>query len=448
MSDVVDAFIAELGASGDGMAILPEGRLYVPLTAPGDSVRVALAGKRDDAMPGVATELLSPGLHRREPPCPHHAAIGKAGCGGCTLQHVDIETYRAFKLSLLEKALVRAGISAQEWAEPCWVGPGARRRACFAARHTGKAVLLGFNEHGSHAICDLASCLVLDPRIVAALPELRMVLKDILRPRDEVDVHVSLIGGALDVVLVREKPLSAPDASVFAETMEKLDIARLSWRRDERHLPEVLLLRRAPQAQFGGFAVRLPPAGFMQASAAGEKALVLAVLEGLSGCRKVADLYCGSGTFALPLAAAGMAVMAADSDAPAIAALDEAIRKAVIGGRARAVKRNLAQKPMLAAEFAGFDGAVFDPPRAGAREQVAELAKARIPRIMAVSCNPATFSRDAATLAAAGYALRKIWPVDQFPYSPHMELAGLFTRVGDPGPVTLGSSLMTGTEPN
>lgn len=425
---VIELGISGLGASGDGMAETPAGKFYVPLTAPGDRVRAEELSMRGDAHLCRATEILEASPARRVPPCPHFAAIGKAGCGGCSLQHLDEKTYRAFKLSVVETALRHAKAEPKEWAEPSWTGEGQRRRAVFAARHMGRAVAIGFNEAASPNICDLATCLILDPRIMALLPGLRAVLPEVMKQGEKLDVQVSLVGGALDVVLVRKESFSPLAVSAFAGFMEDRKIARLSWRQDANAAPETLLLRQTPEAVFGGHAVRVPAGGFMQASDKGEAALVAAVLEGLEGVDFAADLFCGSGTFALPMAALGMKVVAADSDAPAVDALAECVRRDVLGGKLQTAKRNLMRQPMMASELEGFSGVALDPPRVGAVSQVAEIVKARVPRVVAVSCNPATFARDASALLSGGYVLQKVWPVDQFLYSPHMELAALFVR--------------------
>ena len=422
-----DIVIEALGASGDGMALLPEGRLYVPLTVPGDRVRVAVRGNGPGGVClGQALELLESGTQRQVPGCPHHAAIGKDGCGGCSLQQVRQEAYRAFKLGVLETAVSRAGLSPVTWAAPSWTGEGQRRRACFAVQRSGSSVCLGFNQAGSHTICNMETCLVLDQRIVSALPGLRAALAEILKPGETADLQVAVLGNALDVLLVRARPLSAFDVSAFAGPAEMLGIARLSWRRNERAPVEPLLVRQVPEIRMGGFVVRPPAGGFLQVSAASEQALVAAVLEGMANCQKVADLYAGIGTFALPLVAEGKRVLAVDADPEAMAALEDAGRRNVLGERLRILRRNLMQHPMLAKELAGMEGVVLDPPRAGAAAQMDEVVKAGISRVMMVSCNPATFARDAAVLAAAGYRMEKIWPVDQFLYSPHMELAALF----------------------
>ncbi len=429
MNESREIRIDRLGAGGDGLAETPEGRIYVPLTVPGDVVRVCMRGNHGDALLGEAVELLAAGPGRRNPPCPLHAGVGRAGCGGCSLQHLSEPLYRSFKLSLVEEALQRAEVAPGVLAEACFPGEGTRRRAVFSVRRAGRDFRLGFNRAGSRDICDMTvPCRILDPRIAAAVPGLRAAFAPLFRDGEGGDLQVACMAGGLDVVLVRPRALSPMEVSDLAGPIGQLGILRLSFGRDARSAAEPVLVRQPPEIRMGGFSVRPPAGGFRQASDAGEAALVAAVVSGFAGLRRVADLFCGIGTFALPLVAAGMSVLAADSDAAAMEALADAGRRNMLGERLRTVRRNLMQKPLLASELAGVAGAVLDPPRAGAAAQVGEVVKAGIGRVMMVSCNPATFARDAGVLVQAGYRLEKLWPVDQFLYSPHMELAALFVR--------------------
>jgi 23S rRNA (uracil1939-C5)-methyltransferase len=272
---------------------------------------------------------------------------------------------------------------------------------------------------------DLAACLVLEPRIVALLPALRALLAEILPPGRRTRIAVALLDGGLDVVLDWAKPPSPALFERLARFAHEADLARLSWRTDASAPADPVVQRRPAQVVIAGVPVAVAPGCFLQATARGEAALMDAVLDGAQGARTVADLFCGVGTFALPLAAAGARVHAVDTDGAAVDALAAAARG---NPRLATEWRNLFARPLSADELNRFDAVVLDPPRAGAKEQVGALAASRVPVVVCVSCNPDTFVRDAKILAAGGYRLVKLTPVDQFLWSAHLELAAVFAR--------------------
>lgn len=422
--EVVEVVVERLGGRGDGIATLTDGRsLYLPRTAPGERVRVRLGQPRGEGFAAEIVEILAPSPVRVQAPCPHFER-----CGGCALQHLADERGLAWKLGRLEAALAKAGIAGYELRHAVRVGPGERRRATFAAARgarTSAPVLLGFAEERSHAVVDLETCLVVEPAIVALLPALRALLGEILAPGQRTRIAVSRLDSGLDVVLDWPHPPGPELFEKLAGFAHDGDLARLSWRRNTLAPAEPVVQRRPAVAVFAGTAVALPPACFLQATAAGEAALVDAVLEGTKGARGVADLFSGVGTFALPLAAAGGRVHAADADGEAVEALAAAVRG---NPRVTAERRNLFARPLSPPELDRFDAVVFDPPRAGAREQATALAASKVPVAVAVSCNPDTFIRDATILAGGGYRLVKLTPVDQFLWSAHLELAAIFAR--------------------
>jgi 23S rRNA (uracil1939-C5)-methyltransferase len=428
--DVVEATISHIGAHGDGVALYAGRRLYVPLTVPGDRVRVRplqAHGGGDDA---EVVEVLSPGADRATPPCRH---FGR--CGGCSLQHLADAAYGRWKLDRAVLTMVRAGFDAGVLAPLARTPAAARRRATFAAMRTASgeaAVCLGFNGRRSHEIVDLADCSVLDPRIVGILPAMRRLLASLLPPGRRTRATVTLVDGDLDVVIELAEPGLA-ERQMLAAFARDADISRLSWRPDGATDAELLAQRRPVGVSFGGVSVAIPPGGFLQASAEGETALCRAVCSAVAGLAPagrrstgtVADLFAGAGTFTFPLAAGGARVHAVDADGTLIQALATAARR-VPGVSAE--HRDLFVRPLLADELRRYDAVVFDPPRTGARAQAEQLAQSPVPLVVAVSCNPDTFVRDARILAAGGYRLEQVHPVDQFLWSPHLELAAVFRR--------------------
>ncbi|MEX2455048.1 MAG: class I SAM-dependent RNA methyltransferase [Rhodospirillaceae bacterium] len=404
--------IERLGARGDGIAETPDGAVYVAGTVPGDTVEVKLLGKRGDGRVGRIARLVTPGASRRPPACRHFGT-----CGGCALQHVDTAAYLGWKRDRIAEALKQHGIAA-EIGDTASVPPGTRRRVRFAFQKIGGRMLTGFREAKSDRIVDVADCPVALPGIVVLLPGLREFLA---RHADKGEVAVTMAANGLDLVVFadREPGLDLRlDAPAFCEGS---GVARLSWAAKGR-TPEQLLALRAPRIRFGTVETELPPDAFLQPTAEGESILRGFVLEAVGDAARVLDLYAGCGAFALPLAAAGRIVHAVEG----LAGQTRAIARAA--PEVTTETRDLARQPLRRDELARFDAAILDPPRAGAREQVAELATSAVPAIVYVSCNPATFARDARNLIDAGYAVGRVLPVDQFLWSHHVELAATFRR--------------------
>ncbi len=415
---IVDAIVIGIGDHGDGIAESAWGRLYIPRTLPGERVRVRLCGRRGDGLAGEPIELLSAVDGRVTPPCRHFSR-----CGGCSLQHLGAEAYKGFKLERVHTALARARITVGAVAPLVLTPPGSRRRARFAAMgRARRRCAVGFRERRGHAIVDVVECPVLDRRLVAVLPALRNWLGDLLTTGQRTEVSVTQLDGGLDVVLDWPQPPTVAVRERCAAFAAEADLGRLSWRPGPRRTPEPFVQRRPVGASFAGVFVAVPAGCFLQASASGEAALVAAVLDAAGDARRVVDLFSGAGTFAVSLAATGRRVLAIDSDGPALAAA----ASAVFGITTQT--RDLLAHPLTAPELAGFAAAVFDPPRAGAAAQAKQLAASGVATVVAVSCNPQTFARDARLLVSGGYGLERVIPVDQFLWSPHLELAAVFRR--------------------
>lgn len=418
---LVEAAVERIGDHGDGIAETPHGRLYIPFTVPGDRVRARPLRPKGDGFAAECVALLAEGPGRQEPPCAH---FGR--CGGCSLQHLTDDAYAVWKGERLQRALDRAGFGDTVPSPLVRSLPGTRRRARFAVRRLrGQNVVAGFNVRDGHIIVDVRACPVLEPQIIALLAPLRQVMTDLLAPGQATEVTATLLAGGLDVLL--DWPV-APGHAVLeglARFAAEANVARLSWRRSGAVVTEPVVQQGQVGALLGGRFVAVPPAGFLQATAAGETALVAAVRHGLGSVPTVADLFCGSGTFTFPLHKAGARVHAIDADAASLAALAAAARG--LPHLSTAV-RDLMRQPLLPAELEQFSAVVLDPPRAGAQAQVTELARSRVPLVAYVSCNPASFARDARILREGGFTLRTVTPVDQFLWSEHLELVAVFGR--------------------
>jgi len=415
-----DLSITALGAQGDGVATQDGATLFVPYTLPGDRVRARRSGA-DRVLP---VEWLERGAGHAAPPCPH---FGPGKCGGCALQHLDDTMYARWKRESLATTLERAGLKGFTMEPMARTPAGARRRAEFLVRIANSEVTLGFHVRASHDAIDIGPCPILVPALERLLSPLRDVFGRVW-PRAAFDVLATAVDTGIELVLTRAPEADRAARSALAAFAERHNLSRIAMRSGPHASAEIVVQRRPTQLSFGGIAVDLPPGGFLQASAEGERAIQQAVLDGVGAAKRVADLYSGSGSIALPLAAAGKRVHAADRNADAIAALDAGARRGGMGPQVKAEARDLHRRPLAGDEVNAFDAVVFDPPREGAAEQVKALAGSKIKRVVAVSCNPATFARDAAVLIGGGYRLRSVTPVDQFLWTPHLELVGAFER--------------------
>lgn len=355
---------------------------------------------------------LAPGPHHQEPPCRHFPE-----CGGCQLQHADDEAYCGYLVSRLETALAQHGL-ATEVREPHLSPPCSRRRATLRALKVGQSAVIGFNAEKSHRIVDVHECHILRSELFALVAPLRSLFAQLLQPKRAAEVQLTLIDGGVDVLLkgVDAEGLAAMEALTSFASGYRL--ARLSL--DRGLGPETLYEPEPATVTLSGTAVGFPVGGFLQATEDGEAALVGCVREGVDGARAIADLFAGLGTFAL----ATDASYAGEASRDAATALKRAAPSISVE------HRDLYRRPLDAAELKRFDAVILDPPRAGAEEQAKALAGSAVQRIAYVSCNPATFARDARMLVDGGYALQWARPVGQFRWSTHVELAACFTRGG------------------
>jgi 23S rRNA (uracil1939-C5)-methyltransferase len=377
--------IVALAARGDGVT---ESGRFVPMTAPGDLVG-----------PDGAIE---PGPHRQAPPCRHFPE-----CGGCQLQHVDDAAYRDYLKDRIAAALAAQGLAAPDILEPHLSPPRSRRRATLKAA----GGLVGFNQAASHRIVDMRECHILRSELFALVAPLRRLLTG------RASAAMTLADQGVDLMIegIGADTLEAAEAlTVFARANR---LARLAL--DDGYGPQTVWEPEPVTATLSGTPVALPHGAFLQATADGEAALVAAVQGAVGGAGIVADLFAGLGTFALAL---GGKVYAAEAARDSVLALKAA------GRGVFADHRDLYRRPLDAAELARFEAVVLDPPRAGAKEQAALLAASPVPRIAYVSCNPATFARDAGMLVEGGYRLAWVKPVGQFRWSTHVELAAAFAR--------------------
>ncbi|MBC7158596.1 MAG: class I SAM-dependent RNA methyltransferase [Porphyrobacter sp.] len=391
--------ILRVAAKGDG--ITADGR-HVPLAAPGDRL--------------LADGTVRPGPHRAAAPCRH---FGR--CGGCQLQHLDEAALAGFVHDRVVLAAEGQGLAAAQVAPVHLSPPRSRRRATLHAA-TGKGgPVIGFREAGTHRIVDMRECHVLAPELFALVEPLRRLLSE-RRGRLAVDITLALTDCGVDCAIAGLPLDGLAQTEALLDFCRRQALARLVL--DHGYGPEPLWEPEPARVTPSGVAVDLPSGAFLQATADGEAALVAAASEWLAARGSIADLFAGLGTFAFALARGGARVLAVEAAREPHLACRAAARRA--GLPVEALHRDLFRNPLRADELRGFDGVVIDPPRAGAREQVAQLAASGVARIVYVSCNPSSWARDGRVLADAGYRLAALRPVGQFRWSTHVELASLF----------------------
>lgn len=417
----VELTIDTIGARGDGLASLLGEQVFVPFTVPGDKVVARIEGRRGDGMVAALIEVLEPGPARAPAPCPH---FGR--CGGCSLQHLDDAAYEAWKRGLLVTQLARQGLGEAVVGPLVRVPAGSRRRAAMAFHRKKGATVLGFNARASHAVIDVERCLLLDAALAALLVPLRGLLTGLVAEGEDGDVIVTHTEAGLDVLVEADARLDLFDRETLAAFADAHDLARLSWRRPGAGFVDPIARRRPAVVRFGGIAVEPPPGGFLQPTKGGELAIAEAVLDGIGGADHIADLFSGCGSFTFPLAAQGRAVHAVEGEEAPIRALEAAAN--AVGLKVTAEIRDLARRPLLAPELKKFQAVLFDPPRAGAAAQAEQLAQAGPPIVVAVSCNPATLARDLDILVKGGYRVETVTPIDQFPFSAHLEAVAVLRR--------------------
>lgn len=410
--------IARLGHRGDGVADTATGAVFVPYALPGETVTVEPAPGHPDRRRLLHVDKPS---HERATPICKHFGI----CGGCAMQHWSHAEYLIWKRGLVAEALALNGIVAPVDAIVDAHGKGRRRAVLHARRGQGKGsgdvLEVGFAAPRAHHIVAIDECPILAPGLAGTIP-LSWAIAELLKPANKpLDIHVTANDRGIDVDVRGSGPLPSARLTALAKIAEQYRLARIT-----RH-GELVLQRIEPTLKIGRADVPLPPGAFLQATAEGEATLAALVQKHVGKAKRVADLFSGLGTFALRLAETAR-ILAVDSEASAIKALERGVHSAPGLKPVEARTRDLFRSPLGAMELKAFDAVVFDPPRQGAERQAHELASSKVPLVVAVSCDASTFARDARILIDGGYTLAGVTPVDQFRYSHHVEMVGRFER--------------------
>ncbi|TDW68156.1 23S rRNA m(5)U-1939 methyltransferase [Novosphingobium sp. PhB55] len=376
---------------------------------------------------------------------PHHiqAACTHFGrCGGCQLQQLDEESLAAFVEGRVANASASQELGAETISAPYLSPPGARRRVSLRAESSGGRIVIGFREAKSHRLVELDECPVMAPELFAVLGPLRKLLimmgkaapaKKGGKPgksarhqqaRMAADIEMTLTDQGVDLGVkgLTAEGLAATEAML--DFSREHGLARLTM--DGGYGFETVWEPVPVTVKLGGVHVPFPPGSFLQATVDGEEALVEAARGWLQGAATVADLFSGLGTFALALAGPQTKVLAAEAARDAHLACKSAADRAQLP--VFSAHRDLFRNPLQPDELSKFEAVLLDPPRAGAREQVECIAGSTVNRVVYISCNPSSWSRDAARLIEAGFRLVELRPVGQFRWSTHVELASYFER--------------------
>ena len=407
--------IDHVGHLGDGVAYAGGQTMFVPYTLGGETVEVApVPGHHPDRRRLIEVERASP--QRITPFCQHFGT-----CGGCAIQHWEVERYRAWKRELVVETLAQAKIACDVHPLIDAHGLGRRRITLHARIGPHDVLKVGFSAANSHDIIPVDRCPILDPGLSGALDAAWAIAEPLTPTGKPLDIQFTATDSGLDVDVRGSGPLPSRLIATLSRVAEQHDLARLT-----RH-GELVLMRAPPTIGIGAAQVTLPPGSFLQATVAGEQALAALVADHCKRAKHIADLFCGVGPFALRLATKSR-ISAFDSDAGAVTALQKAATSTSGLKPVKAESRDLFRRPLVPQELRDFDAIVFDPPRQGAQAQAIQLAASKIPVVVAVSCNVATFVRDARILIDGGYQIEGVTPVDQFRHTPHVELVARFAR--------------------
>lgn len=418
---MLELTIDHIGAQGDGIAYKDGQAYYVPFTAAGDIVKVEVGEKRGNGHTARLSEILHSSPDRQKAACKHFGT-----CGGCSLQHLTAVPLSNWKTEKLQTILQKAGIEDVK-INPVEVSPPhSRRRVEFVASKRKKGVMIGYHVRKSHQVFDVGECPLIHPELFSLVKPLRQMLSELLPRNSKARLTLTHTLGGPDLLIAGNITPDLELREMLAEFASQHDLSRISCYQEEEKLLEVISERKEPRIPVGEHIVSLPSGGFLQATMEGQEKLIELMMKNLPENTSVVDLFAGCGSFTLPASKAAKTVLAVEGDEDLTDALQATSNAQMLNISTE--YRDLFRRPLLPEELDRFDTAIIDPPRAGAKAQVEELSKSSIKEIIFISCNPASFARDARTLIDAGFSMSEITPVDQFLWSPHIELFTVFRK--------------------
>lgn len=423
----IDVNILALGSKGDGVALINGCKVFVPFSVPGELVRVRIGEFENGSCRGEIQSVLIKNSDRKTPACDHFTI-----CGGCAVQQLKDAKYNSWKRKIIIENLRRQKIESG-CVKPLISGHSSkRRRVRFSARRLTSGTMVGFKKFGSNQIVDLRSCPVVVDKIWILVPKIRVLLNRFLKVRDRAEIAVILGDTELDITILTSEEPNLSFREAISDFAIEHDIARICWRKikdKSSNKAEPLIQRRPVKVKYDKYLVQIPPDAFVQPTALGEEILRKHVMHAVSGATKIIELFSGCGAFTLPLAGHGLQVSAFDIEEEHIGSLLQAARAYGLENKITANTRDLYRRPLIGDDFSNVDAVILNPPRSGAGTQINHLAASNAPVVVYVSCNPSSFAQDAAKLIEFGYILEELVPVDQFLWSPHVELVAVLKRI-------------------
>lgn len=432
LSAPIELAITSLGAMADGVGEHEGKPVYVPFTCAGDVVKAAILRENKEDIRAKLLSVLTPSPDRQAPVCTHYGR-----CGGCSLQHLNEQTYEAFKQRILGSFVAGIGADNAVVAPMVAIKQQSRRRADFKIETRNEAIRIGFYARGSHQMVDVSECPISDDSLIRILPALREVIGGLKKPGRLLSISLTAFDNGLDATIKLSSAIGTADKERLVAFAQNSNIIRLHTQEQPKRESRKQPLAQNPVClydegnatiRFAGIEVSLPSGAFLQATQAGQDAITALVTEHLSGCDTIADLYSGCGTYSFPLIAQAGRVSAYEGAAEMAAAMNDACVANGLDERIETTMRDLFADPLSAEELKPFDGIVINPPRNGALPQVEAIGQSGAKKVVYVSCDPATFKRDGKALMAAGYALTLAVPIDQFYWSRHLELVAVFEK--------------------
>lgn len=413
--------VDHIGANGDGVATLDEQTYYIPYTAPGDTVLADPIGAKSSGIDAILSEIVTPSPQRTQPRCRHFGT-----CGGCSLQHIDDQHLAIWKQNRIRNSLEKVGISDVDIKPTQTSVLASRRRVEFVAAKRKKGVMIGYHLKRSSQIFDLGECSVLAPELINLIKPLRMMLPFVMARKSEVRLTLTSTTNGVDLLISGNIVFDLAARELLANFGQEYNLCRISYYDEKEKALDVVAAIKSPEIRVQQSNVIIPPGAFLQATEESQETLISLILENLPSDLKVLDLFSGCGSFSLPVAHIAKSVHAFEGNEQLIDALKKAANKEMLPLTAQ--NRDLFRDPLAISELNKFDAIIIDPPRAGAKAQMTDIANCTVETILHISCNPSSFARDTRTLVDGGYSLETITPVDQFLWSSHVEIFSVLKK--------------------
>lgn len=417
--------IEKLNTSGVGEGQSEHGSVFLPFVLPGEVVDYERFMKHPNSKREqpkfFLKSLQNVSKSRIDPVCDHFTQ-----CGGCLLQHLNDKLYAAFKRSLIVEPFIEHQLDTNCIQDVVVLPAGERRRANFEVVKKNDQVFLGFHRWRSHQIINLKECHTVDPKIANLFEPMRQLFWGTMTAYQKATVYLTVTAVGLDVSIDIHRDALQPNAITLLETFAKdHGLARLLLRENRKRI--TVYEKETPYVVFDGVKVSIEPASFLQASERADQVLTEIVISSLpANIHRIADLFCGRGTFTFPLSRKGK-VDGYEFDTFALQALQTAADQ--YERSVQTFKRNLFDQPLSSSELNAYNVVVIDPPRAGALAQIETLCESNVSHVAYISCGPESFARDAKILTEqGGYTLERVVPVDQFTWAPHLEVVGIFKK--------------------